>query len=237
MIVGALADLAHYITLGLVGEAGSVGSVQQQLTQEIMSSLPDVSSVGPLLDGSTTQIGQLLVNLKVPVSLAPSVEIDVPYSAFDVSRTPMRLPPGQVVGLLANGLGMRDLIAGGPANAVLQSGPNGVPQHTSTTLSNEYTVTRTGALVDSGAQVGQLLARFPAFAIRPASDFRYTPGCKLTTSAGTVFTGPPEILFGVNDTVADAQRLRAAGASGYKVRIVFGFAGSACVTPPIVVNR
>jgi hypothetical protein len=235
VIVGALADLAHYITLGLVGEAGSVGSVQQQLTQEIMSSLPDVSSVGPLLDGSTTQIGQLLVNLKVPVSLAPSVEIDVPYSAFDVSRTPMRLPPGQVVGLLANGLGMRDLIAGGPANAVLQSGPNGVPQHTSTTLSNEYTVTRTGALVDGGAQVGQLLARQPSFVARPASDFRYAPGCKLTTSAGTVFTGPPQILFGVNDTAADAQRLRAAGAPGYKVRIVFGFAGSACVSPQAVV--
>ena len=203
-----------------------------------MSSLPDVSSVGPLLDGSTTQIGQLLVNLKVPVSLAPSVEIDVPYSAFDVSRTPMRLPPGQVVGLLANGLGMRDLIAGGPANAVLQSGPNGVPQHTSTTLSNEYTVTRTGVLVDSGAQVGSAACQAPAFATRPASDFRYTPGCKLTASAGTVFTGPPEILFGVNDTVADAQRLRGAGAPGYKVRIVFGFAGSACVSPQaILVDR
>ncbi len=234
VIVGALADLAHYITLGLVGEAGNVGSVQQQLTQEIMSSLPDVSSVGPLLDGTTTQIGQLLVNLKVP----PSVEINVPYSAFDVSRTPMRLPPGQVVGLLANGLGMRDLIAGGPANAVLQSGPNGVPQQTPTTLSNEYTVTRIGALVDSGAQVGQLLARLPSFVARPASDFRYAPGCKLTASAGTVFTGPPELLFGVNDTAADAQRLRAAGAPGYKVRVVFGFAGSACVSPqPVVVDR
>ena len=108
VIVGALADLAHCITFGLVGEAGNIGSIQQQLTQEIMSSLPNVGTVGPLLDGTTTQIDQLLVNLKVPASLAPSVEIDVPYSAFDVPRTPTRLPPGQVVGLLANGLGMRD---------------------------------------------------------------------------------------------------------------------------------
>ena len=67
----------------------------------------------------------------------------------------------------------------------------------STTLSNEYTVTRTSVLVDGGAQVGQLLARLPSFVARPASDFRYAPGCKLTASAGTVFTGPPEILFGV----------------------------------------
>jgi hypothetical protein len=234
VIAGALGDLAHWITFGLVGAPGSVGSVQQQLTDEIMSSLPNVGSAGQFLDGSTTQIGQLLVNIKVPV---PSVEIDVPYSAFDVPRTPMRFPPGQVVGLLANGLGMRDLIAGGSANASLQSGPNGVPLNTSTTLSNEYTVARSGALVDAGAQVGQLLARFPSFVARPASDFRYAPGCKLTTSAGTVFSGPPAILFGVNDTVADAQRLRASGAQGYKVRIVFGFAGSGCVSPPAVVGN
>ena len=99
VIVGALADLAHYITLGLVGEAGNVGSVQQQLTQEIMSSLPNVGLVGPLLDGTTTQIDQLLVNLKVPAP--PSVEIDVPYSAFDVSRTADALaarPGGRAVG-------------------------------------------------------------------------------------------------------------------------------------------
>jgi hypothetical protein len=236
VIVGALGELAHWITFGLVGAPGSVGSVQQQLTQEIMSSLPNVGSAGALLDGSTTQSGQLLVDLKVPVSLAPSVEIDVPYSAFDVPRTPMRFPPGQAVGLVANGLGMSDLIAGESANARLASGPNGVPLHTSTTLSNQYTVARTGALVDGGAQVGQLLARLPSFVARPASDFRYAPGCKVTASAGTVFTGPPEILFGVNDTAADAQRLRAAGATGYKVRIIFGLAGSACVSPPAVVG-
>ncbi len=237
VILGALDDLAHWITFGLVGEAGNIGSIQQQLTQEIMSSLPNIGTVGPLLDGTTTQNDQLLVNLKVPASLAPSVEIDVSYSAFDMPRTPTRFPPRQVIGLLANGLGMRDMAVGESPGALLESGPNGVPLNTSTSLSNEYTVARTGALVDSGAQLGQLLARSPAFAIRPASDFFYAPGCKLTVSAGTAFTGPPEILFGVNDTAADAQRLRASGASGYKVRIVFGFAGSACATPPPIGNR
>jgi hypothetical protein len=237
----ALSDIAHWITLGLVGESGSVGSVQQELTQDIMNSLPDTSSANLLLDGTTTHNDELLVNLKIP---APSVEIDVPYDAFDMTRTPMRFPPGQVVGLVANGLGMRDYVAGVSPSpyAVLQSGPNGVPEQTPTTLSNAYTVARTDALVDPPAAVAQLLARFPArgVVVTGPSDFRYTPVCKLTVPAArTALSGPPQILFGVNDTTADAQRLRTSYPSGgYKVRVIFGFAGNACYeyTRPLV-NR
>jgi hypothetical protein len=233
-ILGGLSDLLGWITDGLVGGSDNVGSVQQQLTQAILGSLPAVPPVAaPFLDGTTTQNDQLLVKFKVP----PSIEITVPYSAFDVPRSATRFPPGQVLGVLANGLGMRDMAVGQAPNALLQSGPNGVPLNTPALLPNQYSVARAGTLVDSGAQVGQLLARSPGFAGRPATDFRYAPGCKLTATAGTVFTGPPQILFGVNDTAADAQRLRAAGAQGYKVSLIFGIAGSACATPPPVGNR
>lgn len=220
-------QLLHDITLGLLGPDTSDRS-ESQLTALILNNLPDTSAVNFFLDGTITQSNQLLINLKLP---APSVEIDVPYSAFDLTRTPTRFPPGQVIELVANGLGMRDYIAGeSPSpSSVLQSGPNGVPEHSPTTLSNEYTVARTGVLVDPSAAVGQLLARFPARSFVPAgaSDFRYTPGCKLTTGR-IALTGPPQILFGVNDTTADAQRLRAYGATGYKVRVIFGLPGSAC---------
>src|SRR5260221_13904856 len=63
---------------------------------------PLLATNGILLDGSTTQSNQLLINLKIP---APSIDISVPYSAFDVARTPTRFPPGQLIGLIANGLG------------------------------------------------------------------------------------------------------------------------------------
>lgn len=235
----ALSDIAHYVTLGLVGEAGSIGSVEDELTQEIMGSLPDTSSFTFLLDGSTTQNDQLLVKLKMQ---APAIEIAVPYSAFDGPRSPTLFPRGQVVGLIANGLGMNDYIAAVSPQTTLHSGPNGVPEHTPTTLLNAHTVARTDALVDPGAQVGQLLARFPSNAMAVGTspiDFRYSHGCKLTvpTAGRTAASGgSPTVLFGVNDTVADAQRLRSYQASGYHVRIIFGLAGHPCVEytrPPV----
>ncbi|HEX4036524.1 MAG TPA: hypothetical protein VHX37_00580 [Acidobacteriaceae bacterium] len=218
------------ITLGLLGGNTGNSSAESQLTKLIEQNLPDTSAVDLFLDGSTTQTDQLLINLKLP---APSVEIDVPYSAFDVTRSATRLPPGQVMTLIANGLGMRDAIAGVVSSppAVLESGPDGVPEHTAATLSNEYTVARTGALVDPGAAVGQLLARFPASSIvvTGSSDYRYHYGCKLTAAVkSSPLTGPPQILFGVNDTTGDAQRLRALAATGYKLRVLFGLPGTAC---------
>lgn len=226
------------ITFGLLGGYGSpVGNVQQVLTQQIMNALPGTSQVNLLLDGTTTQNDELLINLKVP---APSIEIDVPYDAFDVARTPTLFPPGQLVGLVANGLGMRDYIAGESPQNTLSSGPNGVPLHTPATLSNADTVSRSGALVDPSAAVAQLLAKFPTHTIvfTGTSDFRYTAGCGLKVSAARTVGSSPQILFGVNDTAADAERLRAYGALGYVVRVIFGFAGTACAeTSSGPVNR
>ncbi|MGA8143906.1 MAG: hypothetical protein WB987_08475 [Candidatus Acidiferrales bacterium] len=238
-VVGsALKDIAHYVTIGLVGEAGSPGPVQDELTKDIMNSLPDTSGVNLLLDGSTTQNNQLLINLQIP---AQAIEINVPYSAFDVARTPTRFPPGQLIGLIANGLGMNDYVAGASPPATLYSGPNGVPLHTPTTLSNAFTVSRSGTLVDSTASIGQLLVEFPSHSIvvtSGTSDFKYTPGCSLKVPGVRPIGSSPTLLFGVNDTTADAQRLRSYDALGYHVRVIFGFAGSPCAeTSRSVVNR
>jgi hypothetical protein len=224
-----LHGIEYVVTVGLYGDGSNinVGLIQKMLTQFIQQSFPDLSKIAPLLDGTTTQNDEFLINLK---GLSPAVEIDVPYSPFDTTRTATRFPPGEVLGLVANGLGMGDFLAG-KSNEPLQSGPDGVPEQTPTTLSNEYTVARTGALLLPAAPVGLLLARFPgARSIGAPGDVPYSPGCELTVPAGTEASGPAEILFGVNDTTADAQRLRTSGALGYKVRIVFGFGGSPCST-------
>jgi hypothetical protein len=234
----ALKDIAHYVTIGLVGEAGSPGPVQDELTKDIMNSLPDTSGVNLLLHGSTTQNNQLLINLEMP---AQAIEINVPYSAFDVARTPTRFPPGQLIGIIASGLGMNDYVAGASPPLSLWSGPNGVPLHTPATLSNAWTVARTGAVVDGSAAVGQLLMEFPSHSIvvtGGTSDFKYTPGCALKIPVARPVGSQPLLLFGVNDTVADAQRLRSYDALGYHVRVIFGFAGTACAeTSHSIVNR
>lgn len=229
VIGSALKDIAHYVTIGLVGEAGSPGPVQDELTKDILNSLPDTSGVNLLLHGATTQNNQLLINLEMP---AQAIEINVPYSAFDVARTPTRFPPGQLIGIIANGLGMNDYVAGASPPTTLWSGPNGVPLHTASTLANAWTVARSGTLVDSTAAVGQLLVEFPSHGVvvTGTSDFKYQPGCalKIPVSRSVVTGTAPLLLFGVNDTVADAQRLRSYDALGYHVRVIFGFAGSAC---------
>jgi len=198
---------------------------------------PLLATNGILLDGSTTQSNQLLINLKIP---APSIDISVPYSAFDVARTPTRFPPGQLIGLIANGLGMNDYVAGASPPRTLYSGPNGVPLQTPATLSNADTVSRSGALVDSTAAVGQLLAEFPSHTIvlTGTADFKYAPRCALKIPGLRPIGSSPVILFGVNDTTADAQRLRSYAAPGYQVRVIFAFAGSACAeTSRGLVNR
>jgi hypothetical protein len=48
------------------------------------------------------------------------------------------------------------------------------------------------------------------------------------TRSSKVLSSLPEISFGVNDSPSDAQRLRTYAAQGYKVDVIFGFAGSPC---------
>lgn len=222
--VGAwlLGQIEHWATLTLVqGYGEGAGSVQKLLTDQIMKSLPDTSNVNLLLDQPTTLFEELRINLKVP---APSVEIDVPYDAFDMGRTATQFPSAQVVGVIANGIGMRDLMSG---SGILLSGPNGVPLRSPTDLPNLETATRTGLLIDNSAAVAQLLARTTNSPTK-TNTFRYTPGCGLTAPASGPLTGAPMIRFGVNDTKANAPGLRANGSSGYKVHVLFGFSGKAC---------
>jgi len=56
-----------------------------------------------------------------------------------------------------------------------------------------------------------------------ASANLHTPGCALKVPTGNPFTGAvPQIRFGVNDTVSDAQRLRGIGAApGYTLHVFF----------------
>lgn len=202
-------------------------NVLKFITKQIDMALAKASPGSLLLDGTTTQWDELLINLKLQ---APAIEIDTPYSAFDMTPAPALFPPGQVVEIFASGLGMHDYDAGVTPPTLIPSGPNGVPLHTPQSLSNAFTVLRTGALVDDTASVAQLLARFPMGSVSNGSlqltDFQYQPGCTLTIPKES-HVASPAIIFGVNDTTADAQRLRASGA-GYIVRVVFGSAGSPC---------
>jgi hypothetical protein len=231
-------NFLHYFSTGAIpGYPAGTGSVQQTLTAKIESALNSNSlpldSIRGFLDGATTQTDQLLINFKLQAS---SVEIDVPYDAFDMSRTATRLPPNQVIALVASGLGMRDSVAGGTAQSTLSSGPDGVPLHAHASFPFELAVTRNGPLVDSGAQVAQLLAEFPTRQIVPTgtTDFRYTAVCALTGPPSGPLTGAPQIQLGVNDTKSDAQRLRSLDALGYSVRLFFGLPfgvpGTACTS-------
>ncbi len=106
-------------TLG--AETGAAQTVQQSLTDEITGSLP---SFPLLLSSVWTGYQELRVNLLMP---GPSVEINLPYDAFDMGRGPMVFPPNQLMLVVAHGLGMNDFIAGVTPQTSLWSGPNGVP--------------------------------------------------------------------------------------------------------------
>src|SRR5262249_58080284 len=166
--------------------------------------------------GSSTRSNELLVNLAFQ---APSIRIQVPYDVFDLGRNPTLFPAGETLTLLASGLGVNDYMAG--STTTLWSGPNGVPRARTTTWPNPQTLGRSGYLVWNGQPVAQLLARNVPDITGTSSTFRYTEGCSLRTT--TTVVGNRRFRFGVNDTVTDAQRLRAYGTAtpGYALRIVF----------------
>lgn len=228
-IAGIVADIVY----GLVGDDGAAGSVQGTITDMVAKSLPDTSNVNLFLHGTKTLSNELRVFLDLPF---PSIEIAVPYDAFDMARTPTRLPMNTHVALLAAGLGMNDAVAAVSPAASLWSGPDGVPLHTATSVPYARTVARSGALIDPPSDVGRLLARVHTGGIIIGTDYtaRYDSGCVVGTSR---FSGG-SVAFGVNDTAADAARLRAMGARGYSVRAIFDAPATACVstTPPPVVS-
>jgi hypothetical protein len=190
--------------------------VALDLDQDIKDSFPDVSKAQLFLHGSTTRSGELLVNLKLPV---PGVTIRAPYDAFDMSRGPTLFPRGETLMLLASGLGMNDTIANWSPAATLRSGPNGVPLAGTSHFPRPQSVARSAGLVDGRLPVGRLLARPPSEVVLNDTTYNYQPGCAVVTPTNVFLS--PSIRFGVNDTAADAQRLRGNLAPGYDVHVMF----------------
>ena len=219
-LLGLIADVGYLI----VGDNGTGTSVQKTLTDDITNALPNLGGGALFLDGVTTGSNLLSVKLKLPF---PSVEIAVPYDAFDMTRTATRVPAGQSVTLLATGLGMNDAVARVSPQTTLWSGPNGVPRDAASLQPNFRKVARAGTLVDSGASVAQLMAKTSVNPLS-SSTWRYRAGCSVAAPAQRFAMGPSVIRFGVNDTVADAQRLRGLSAQGYSMRMFFGAGGSPC---------
>jgi hypothetical protein len=91
---------------------------------------------------------------------------------------------------------------------------------------------------DGSAAVGQLLGKFVSRSLPGVlpPDFQYANGCTLTVPDQSRFSSP-DVLFGVNDTAADARRLQSLGASGYHVRIMFEPpGGSPCPRPQLLLS-
>jgi hypothetical protein len=188
--------------------------VSLSLDEDIISNFPDTSQAQLFLNGSTTHTNELLVNIRLPM---PSVKIRVPYDAFDLDRGATAFVPGESVMLFASGLGMSDFAV--ETGTTVRGGPNGVPRQGTTPWPNPRSVARTGALVNNNEAVGQLMARTSSTLLASNTNFVYQPGCMLTASPYAVTS--PEIRFGVNDTPADAQRLRNNFAPGHDLRLVF----------------
>ncbi|MCP3064504.1 hypothetical protein LXT21_37595 [Myxococcus sp. K38C18041901] len=210
-ILGLIPNLIYDIV-----ESEAAGSMSSTIEDSIIDSLPETGSVQLFLDGSTTRTNELLVNLKLP---APSIKINVPYDAFDMTRSATLFPSGENLTLLASGLGVNDYIAGVTPQTTLYSGPSGVPRHGSTTWPNPQTLSRASNPVWNAQPIARLLARTSP-TVLSTSTYHYTPGC--TFKVNNMF-GSASVRFGVNDTVTDAQRLRGifGAAPGYSLRVVF----------------
>lgn len=234
-ILEALKGAVHDLLLGHLVGAGGLPSPQGTLTGLIANGLPNPAAYLLFLDGTQTygtdNSGELTINLTLS---SPSVEIIVPYESLATAHTVMRFPPGLQIGLYASGLGMTDTASGSsPWHATLSAGPHGVPQGPPD-APGVLTVTRTAPLYDGSAAVGQLLGKFVTRQITTVvpQDFQYANGCTLKVPAQSNFASP-DVVFGVNETAADAQRLQSQGAFGYHVRILFApLGGSPCPQPP-----
>lgn len=197
-------------------ESEAANSLTSTIEGSIIDSLPETTDVQLFLNGSTTRNNELLVNLMLP---APSIKLNVPYDAFDMNRSATLFPSGENLTLLASGLGVNDYVAGVTPQTTLYSGPNGVPRYGSTNWPNAQTLSRGTNPAWNGVPIARLLARMSPTAVS-TSTYQYTPGC---TFKATNMFGQASVRFGVNDTVADAQRLRGifGAAPGYSLRVVF----------------
>jgi hypothetical protein len=193
--------------------------ISGSLEQDILASMPDPGDATIFLAGSSTRSNELLVNLAFQ---APSIRIQVPYDVFDLGRNATAFPGGETLTLVASGLGVNDYVAGSNPITTLWSGPNGVPRAGTTTWPKPQTLARSGNTVWNTQPVAQLLGRSTPDSTGSYSTFRYTEGCSVKTGTSMLF-GSRWLRFGVNDTVADAQRLRSYGTAtpGYALRVFF----------------
>jgi hypothetical protein len=193
------------------------GGIAASVEEAALGFAPDSEQARFFLAGSSTRNNELLVHLRMGV---PSVAIQAPYDAFDLPRGASAFPPGERLLLAASGLGMSDFVAGAIPPTTLLSGPHGVPRNGSTYWVNALTVDRPGTLVWNAHPVARLLARSYPSALTSRTH-RYAPGCTVHATTQSFFNWPAWVRFGVNDTAADAQRLRNNAATGYHVRAFF----------------
>jgi hypothetical protein len=213
--LGQLIDLLFFS--GAEGEVGA--GVQGRIEQAIASFLPNDPTINLLLDGSSTRSDELLINLRLN---APSVKIQVPYDAFDMSRSSTAFRFGETFRLVASGLSVEDSGWRGDWDwavpATIRLGSHGIPRFATVDWHNPLTLSRyAGLLPRSELPVGRLLARRST--PLTTTTYAYTPGCLI--QADSAVPTAVRIRFGVNDTVADAQRLRPNWAHGYWLRIFF----------------
>lgn len=211
--IPGIGDIVHWVFFsGAEGQtsAGVAGRIEQAVQDSMSAFDPAIG----FFDGSTTRPGELLVNLALP---AASIRIQVPYDAFDMNRTGTAFPPDSAFAILASDLAPADYIGGVPP-LLLRSGPNGVPRLGTTDWPNAQTLLRWEQPVWSGAPIGRLLARRSD--PQRTLTYQYTPACSIDPESW--FAAPVSIRFGVNDTAADAERLRPTPAAhGYWLRIFF----------------
>jgi len=209
--------------IGDIAESETSSSVRSDVEKAVLDAVPGVGNATIFLRGSASVRDELLVNLSMPV---PSVMIRPGYDAFDQSRSGSLFAEGELLTLVSSGLGMADYIAGSNPQTMLRSGPNGILLADTATWPNPWTLARSGSLVWQGVPVGRLLVRTSD--LLRTTTYQYEAGCSVPVtirfgSGG----GPVWVRFGVNDTAADAQRLRSPFASvfgaapGYDVRVLF----------------
>jgi hypothetical protein len=214
-VVPILGEITHLITTTIQGDAQT--GVLGGLTGAIAGSLPTESDQAQLLlDGTEYLNNEARVLLKIQL---PSVEIQVPYDAFALGRTGTMFANNDPIVLVASGLGMYDYVANSSPRTSLWSGPNGVPlAGSATSWPNPETVARTEPLAYPGRPLANLLFRRSS-SIGEAT-YGYSDGCVDNTDSPELATSR-FIVFGVNDTAADAARERGSLGFGYSLRVFF----------------
>ena len=226
--IGEIVDWLFFS--GAEGEVSA--AVRGRIEEAVKAALPAGNSFNLHLHGTVTQADQLLVNLVLP---APSVTINVPYDAFDMDRSGTAVPLGGSVLLVASDLAPADHVAGGSPQFVLRSGPNGVPRAGTADFPNAHALERSGALVWHGKPVASLLTLRSS--PQGTTLYRYTPGCSIEVDPSSA--GPVSLRLGLNDTAADAQRLRppVAWSHAYWARLFFfddTASGQCAPKPPVI---